>query len=260
MRGIALPVGGCDVDDVDTVIVVGFVLVDTVCLIKPDDTIDEEGNLTVEDCVDWIGDAGGVNDNDDVDFVTDGCGVDWVDAEADINCDSCSDCNDSNATSVGDNDANGDSGGGAVDDGAGGVDVEADTDVGGCDVDDVDTIIVVGFVVVDTVCLIKPDDTIDEEGNLTVEDCVDWIGDAGGVNDNDDVDFVTDGCGVDWVDAEADINCDSCSDCNDSNATSVGDNDANGDSGGGAVDDGAGGVDVEADTDNNLNISTKLKW
>lgn len=43
-------VGGGDLDDVDTVMVVGFV--------------DDERNAIAEDCVNWIDDAGGIDDDD----------------------------------------------------------------------------------------------------------------------------------------------------------------------------------------------------
>ena len=70
-------VGGCDVDDVDTVLVTAFVVVDTVCFVEPVDAIDEDGKdcvtakdcvtlsldcVTAKDCVDWIGDTGGDDD------------------------------------------------------------------------------------------------------------------------------------------------------------------------------------------------------
>ena len=135
-------VGGCDVDDVDTVLVTAFVVVDTVCFVEPVDTIDEEGNVTGKDCVDWIRDTGG--DDDDGCSTDDDCGsdrdggdgvsfFDWFDANDDIDCDSCSDDDDPDATSVGDSDADGDSGG-PVDDGAGCV----DCDCGKSDFDDGD--------------------------------------------------------------------------------------------------------------------------
>ena len=165
-------VGGCDVDDVDTVLVTAFVDVDTVCFVEPVDTTDEEGNVTARDCVNWIGDTGGVDDGgdawvdsdadvsgdtkasdnggcnadevvdgggcgDDFDCVSDDsgddCGDDWFDANDDIDCDSCSDDDDPDATSVGDSDADGDSGG-PVDDGASCV----DCDCGKSDFDDGD--------------------------------------------------------------------------------------------------------------------------
>ena len=127
-------VGGCDVDDVDTVLVTAFVVVDTVCFVEPVDTIDEEGNVTGKDCVDWIRDTGG--DDDDGCSTDDDCGsdgdggdgvscFDWFDANDDIDCDSCSDDDDPDATSVGDSDADGDSGG-SVDDGASCVDCDCD--------------------------------------------------------------------------------------------------------------------------------------
>ena len=79
-------VGGCDVDDVDTVLVTAFVDVDTVCFVEPVDTTDEEGNVTARDCVNWIGDTGGVDDGGcsaDCACGSDGDGGDGVSGEGD---------------------------------------------------------------------------------------------------------------------------------------------------------------------------------
>ena len=205
-------VGGCDVGDVDTVLVTAFVVVDTVCFVEPVDTIDEEGNVTGKDCVDWIRDTGG--DDDDGCSTDDDCGsdgdggdgvscFDWFDANDDIDCDSCSDDDDPDATSVGDSDADGDSGGpfddgaSCVDcdcgksdfddgDGVGDGDVDVNADGSSDDVSSVDA--AKGDVVADPDCSSDPDVAGDVNSN-TIDVCAtdfDALADANAEGSGDD--------------------------------------------------------------------------
>ena len=196
-------VGGCDVDDVDTVLVTAFVVVVTVCFVEPVDVIDEDGKdcvtlsldcVKAKDCVDWIGDTGGDDDGGcsaDGDCGSDGdCGDGDFGGAADDNGDGKSDG--SGDTGINDEERDGGSGvngDGTVDTGAdGGGDtwVDSDTDLSG-------------------------DVRASDDGGCDTDEVVD----GGGCGN--DFDCVCNDSGDDWFDANSDIDCDSCS-CNDENS------------------------------------------